>query len=83
MQKKCSLRKIIMLLLCLSFIILPQHNTAFAATVVGVPQVCGITSTSTTASITWKKSENTKKYEIYRAESKTGKYKKIATTNYD
>lgn len=81
MQKKCSLRKIIMLLLCLSFIILPQHNTAFAATVVGVPQVCGITSTSTTASITWKKSENAKKYEIYRAESKTGKYKKIATTS--
>lgn len=33
-----------------------------------------------TVRISWKKAKNAKKYEIYRATSKKGKYKKVATT---
>ena len=35
---------------------------------------------STSISIKWKKSKNAKKYQVYRATSKNGKYKRVVTT---
>ena len=46
-------------------------------------KVAGVKATATSASsikITWKKAKNAKKYQVYRATSKKGKYKKVKTT---
>ena len=81
MKKNCLIRKICMIFCGLLIIAVLQKNTVFASTEVETPQMTGTVRTSTSIKITWKQSKHAEKYEVYRAITKTGKYKKIKTTS--
>jgi len=63
-------------------IVLPDEVSAATKTPGKVTLSSVASSDYNAIKISWKKSTNAKKYEVYRATSKTGKYSKVVTTKY-
>ena len=86
MKETNTLRKIAILVLAVSISFGTVFNmTLFPAYAAGKPaKVTGIKAVAQSnysIKVSWKKTKNAKKYQLYRASKKTGKYKKIATFN--
>jgi thiosulfate/3-mercaptopyruvate sulfurtransferase len=87
MVKKSSMaRKLMVLMMAFAVVVsysfLPMNQTFAAskkpAKVSGV-KAKALKDVDTSIQITWKKAKSAKKYQVYRATSKKGKYKKVAT----
>ncbi len=77
-----NLKLILCLIIAFMVVVAFTPESTYAATV--KPSKVVITKASSyshnTVKITWKKAKNAKKYQVYRATSKNGKYKLIKTT---
>lgn len=69
----------VVMLLLVATAFMPQTETFAASKKPAKPKVT-VSVTATTVTLSWKKAKRAKKYQIYRATSKNGKYKKIKTT---
>ena len=88
MKKKSSMmRKLMVLMMALavvvSYSVLPMNQT-FAASAkkpakVKSLKVKALNDSETSIQLKWKKAKKAKKYQVYRATKKKGKYKKVAT----
>ena len=87
MKKSSMLRRLMVLMMVLavvvSYSVLPMNQT-FAASAkkpakVKSLKVTAMNDPETSIRVSWKKAKNAKKYQVYRATKKKGKYKKVAT----
>ncbi len=85
MTKKSSwMGKVIVFMMVLAvmftYSVMPMNNAYAASKKPAKVTVSSAKSTSTSAvKITWKKAKNARTYQVYRATSKKGKYRRIAT----
>lgn len=86
MKATSNSRRFAAMLLAIVFTLVTVFSTATVPTYAATrkpAQVKGLKVTAVSSSslkITWKKAKYAKKYQIYRATSKNGKYKKVKTT---
>lgn len=87
MRKTGRLARISTVLLAVMFTFITVFGAASAPAYAAVKKPAKVTDIKVTARsntsvyVKWKKAKNSKKYLVYRATSKKGKYKKIATTS--
>ena len=86
MSEKSNARRIAALMLAMMFTFVTIISAASVPTYAAAKtpaKVAGVKATAkstTSIKVTWKKAKYAKKYQVYRATSKTGKYKKVKTT---